>query len=497
MSTQAEADPDVNGVRKNGGLVPADGVTGLAPPPFAAQPAHRAGLRFPERPVTDLAFMGAAAFVFAAPAIWNGFPFLFWDTGGYLDAGIDRAIVPGRSMVYGLLLSAGRWPSFWPVVALQCLLTAWMIALLFRVQGLARRHLAYLVTCVALAAVTALPFVAAQLMPDIFAALAPLGLYLLLFKGRALKRWEAALLVLIIVFAGGAHGSVLATMLVLFALALLSAYLLPGTRSLRIRIPALALVAALLVTPTLNLVLAGRFVPTPGGMAFVFGRLLEDGMIDRYLLAHCPDPQQPLCYYRDEMPSTADDFLWDNDDVFVALGGIEKGLPYMRSAVIGALLTFPLDNLALAARAFARQVLRVETGDSLFNYLTDSTEAIAALVPSAVPAMEGAHQQAPMGLDFTRINEIQVPVTLASVAVLALVGIWLCFTWRRGDGRREAALLCVSVLAILLVNAAVCGILSNPVNRYQARVAWLAIPTLAIVALSASGASRRRWPGRP
>ena len=489
MSSEAAADPDMpdRPGPNMGGLVTLPPLVAPAPSPSVPGKARRAGR------LAHMAAIGAGALTFAAPALWNGFPFLFWDTGGYLEAGIHHAIVPGRSMLYGLLLAAGRWPSFWPVVALQCLATAWMLALLFRVHGQSGRLRAYLATCAILATCTALPFVAGELMPDIFAALAPLGLYLLMARGRDLSGGETALLCLLLVFSGGAHGSVLATLLVLFVLAFLAPRLSPALRAtLRLRLPALALVGALLAAPTLNLVLAGRFVPTPGAMAFVFGRLLEDGMIDRYLVEHCPDPKQPLCYYRDELPTTADDFLWDNDDAFVALGGMEKGIPHMRDAVIGALVTFPLDNLGLAARAFARQMVKLETGDSLYNYLTDSTEAISALVPSADPAMKQARQQAWPGLDFTAVNKIHVPLALAAMALLLVAGAW---SWTKG--RRQAAGLCLAVLAILLVNAAVCGILSNPVHRYQARVAWLAIPALAIVALSASGASRRRWPGRP
>lgn len=490
MSTQTGADLNVSDAPR----LDADGLATLPPLPSTATGALAAGRqKVRDLPLAATASICAGALLLAAPAIWNGFPFLFWDSGGYLEAGFGHAIIAGRSMLYGLLLSAGRRPDFWPVVALQCLLTAWIIALLFRLHGLAGRRLAYLATCAALAALTALPFVVGELMPDIFAALAPLSLYLLIFHGRELKRPEAAVLAATVIFGGGAHGSVLATLLVLFGLAMLAARLSQSLRApLRVRVAILALAGALAVGPALNFILAGRFVPTPGGMAFVFGRLLEDGMIDRYLLRHCPDPAQPLCYYRDDLPSTADDFLWDNDDVFVALGGMETGIPHMRDAVIGAVTAFPLDNLWLAARAFVRQMVTLETGDSLFNYVSDSYEAISHLVPSAVPAMEHARQQAAPGLDFSVLNRFHVPLAVAAVALLGIAG-----GWRLSQGERDGARLSLCVLAILLVNAAVCGILSNPVDRYQARVAWLAFPALAIVALSASAASRPRSPGRP
>jgi hypothetical protein len=45
-----------------------------------------------------------------APALWNGYPLLQWDTGGYLARWYEGYLVPGRSTVFGLWAS-GELPS--------------------------------------------------------------------------------------------------------------------------------------------------------------------------------------------------------------------------------------------------------------------------------------------------------------------------------------------------------------------------------------------------
>jgi hypothetical protein len=48
--------------------------------------------------------MAAATLLLLAPVIWNGFPFLQYDSGGYLARWFEGYLVPSRSTVYGLHL---------------------------------------------------------------------------------------------------------------------------------------------------------------------------------------------------------------------------------------------------------------------------------------------------------------------------------------------------------------------------------------------------------
>ena len=85
--------------------------------------------------------LASAAMLLAlmAPALWNGFPLIFPDTGGYLDRPILGNLDIGRSALYGLFLYTGVPFSFWPNVILQAVLMIWLIVLTMRALGLGGR----------------------------------------------------------------------------------------------------------------------------------------------------------------------------------------------------------------------------------------------------------------------------------------------------------------------------------------------------------------------
>ena len=91
----------------------------------------------------------AAVLLLLAPALWNGFPLLQYDTGGYLARWYEGHLEESRSTVYGLYLVLTARPDFWPAVAVQALLTVWVLWLTLRAHALAT-PLVLLVTAAAL-----------------------------------------------------------------------------------------------------------------------------------------------------------------------------------------------------------------------------------------------------------------------------------------------------------------------------------------------------------
>src|SRR5260370_22088981 len=53
------------------------------------------------------------------PALWNGFPLMFDDVGGYLERWPTGSVGLGRSTVYGLLLWITQSAWFVPVLVFQ------------------------------------------------------------------------------------------------------------------------------------------------------------------------------------------------------------------------------------------------------------------------------------------------------------------------------------------------------------------------------------------
>ena len=154
---------------------------------------------------------------FLAPAIWNRFPLLQFDTGGYLVRWFEGYLVPSRSTVFGLYLNIFATPDFWPVVVLQAALTVWVLALLLRAFGFGGRPLLLLGVTAALSVVTTLPWLTSILLTDIFAGLAVLAVHLLIFADGALRRWERNALVALIAFAAATHSATFAVIVALLA----------------------------------------------------------------------------------------------------------------------------------------------------------------------------------------------------------------------------------------------------------------------------------------
>jgi hypothetical protein len=86
-----------------------------------------------------LASAAAAALLLLAPALWNGFPLLQFDTGGYFARWHEGKLEESRSTVYGAFLQFLSWPDFWPVIVAQTFFTVWILWLLLRSLDLGRR----------------------------------------------------------------------------------------------------------------------------------------------------------------------------------------------------------------------------------------------------------------------------------------------------------------------------------------------------------------------
>src|SRR5947208_4225584 len=128
-----------------------------------------------------------------APALWNGYPLLQWDTGGYLARWYEGYLVPSRSTTFGLYLHFGEDSAFWINLGFQALATLWMLQLTLRVLGMAQ-PLRLLAISLALVLTTALPWLASMLLTDIFAGLPVLSLFILAVHRERTSTAEKCLL---------------------------------------------------------------------------------------------------------------------------------------------------------------------------------------------------------------------------------------------------------------------------------------------------------------
>jgi hypothetical protein len=411
-----------------------------------------------------------------APALWNGFPLIFPDTGGYLDRPVLGTLGLGRSALYGLFLYAGVPFSFWPNALLQSALIVWLIVLTLRAHNLGGRPWLALGIVAMLTVCTSLPWFSGQLIPDILFSAAVLALYLLCFGWDALARWERFILAAVVAVAIPSHmaaaGLCVAVIAALGLLTRVKSLALPKPR---LWLAAGSVAAGIALCPISNFAITGNFAFTPGGGSFLFGRLVEDGIVARYLDEQCPDATLRLCAFKATLPDTADGWLWDDDSPFRILG-TWKGIGAEENAItLATLERYPLMHATTAATAVFTQLISFQTEVGVDDNLP-TIRMIGDHFPQLFDALMSARQQAER-FNVAPLNYLHLPV-----AALAIAGLVLALSFRRWlNIAPEAAALCLTILLALAANAAICGIFSHAVDRYQSRLVLLAPLTIALL----------------
>ena len=424
-----------------------------------------------------------ATLVLLWPALWNGYPIVFADSGTYLSQAVHRYLGWDRPVFYSLfLLPLHLTLTTWPIVIAQALLTASVLHLLCRVLDC--RHWVLPALAGVLALTSWLPWLVCQVMPDVFTPLLVLVLCLLVMCPDRLSHAEKIWLVLLSTFMIAAQQSSVPLSLILLAALVPLRRRLGARAPLRWRLvvapPLLAAVALLAA----NLAGHGRLSLSPYGNMFVLARVIYDGPGLAVLRRDCPAAAWRLCPFVDRLPATSDEFLWQPDSPVVLAGG-HKAVSAEADAIIAAALRDqPTVELRALLANFGDQLQRFASGDGLEAWPAEVSPWIARDFPTREWASYQAARQ--------QRGKLAVPVWLARLhRVVALIGVGLCVALLPLALRRRlpVAGFLVAVLLALPASALITGGLSTPHDRYQSRVMWLA-PCIA--ALAGVTLARRR-----
>ncbi|HVQ08530.1 MAG TPA: hypothetical protein VMS43_08845 [Allosphingosinicella sp.] len=446
------------------------------------------------RPVVPIALLTLLLLV---PAVHNGFPLIFPDSGTYLGIAFGPEYALDRSSYYGLLLKplVALGPGvigLWIAVAVQALAVAlvlWAVAGALDAEGSGRwRRLAWIAPA---ALLTALPWHSGQLMPDALTGM--LVLLVWLAASRAPGRSGNLLLWTAIVVAALTHYTHLPLLLAAAAATLLSTRAAGRGWRLGLRrwLPALAAAGLVLAGWIVaNGAVLGRWTVSPTGSVFLYARLNEDGLIGPWLDRHCGRDAPPrLCAIRGQLPRDSQQLLWTGAATPVTDLIWHPDPPearwlwvdMMAQANRGAIAERPGQFLLSSLRGFARQLVSfAPLDDECPNSCRDPSGGITYILgryrPETVPALLASHQSqgtTPKAL----VRNIVMPV---AILALLLLPVALVLAWRRRDG--PALSLAAAVTAALLVNAALAGALSDVHDRYQSRLVWLAPFALLMIA---------------
>ncbi len=465
------------------------------------------------RAVAHIALFAGLLVVCIWPAVYNGQPFFTQDTFQYIryaDAGIAKLTghssewlqmaprfapqasgqgatqadaeaqrqppIYGRSIYYGALLRLGdAFGRLWTSVLLQAAAVMLAIALTLHLT-VGFRPIAFAIVVVAISLVTPMAFNASSLMPDIFAGVTILGAAALsVYGGRmnlaSLIAW-IGLLCAALLF----HTSHVLIALCMVGLSLAGRVLFRVPLSWRGLAGILfSIVIAFAGEAVFTLATIKGFGVTPIRFPVLTARLIADGPGANYLKANCPQANFAVCRIVDRLPiASSHQFLWAD----AADGGVfTPADPEFRRALSDEQMRFflatlrhdPIGVAAAMLRNTALQIGKVSMDD--FNYDDDKKAFYLGQMPPSYLRVAEKTKAWEGDLPVLAVSAIVLTSLLASsVYVLGVIGFF-----DKGSAGLDRDLRRFSIIVIvgILINAFVCGALSGPEDRYQARVVWL------------------------
>jgi hypothetical protein len=461
----------------------------------------------------------AGAVALSGAAIYNGYPFFYFDTHGYYtggqkavsailslacdfglgcaapatDAAIhgpDRAaaatagnaqsgtISTGRSPFYGVFVYlAAEFASIWLIVVAQALAVSWLLYLACRHLLAERSSPGFLAVIAVVAALTPAPFFVGYLMPDVFAGLYLLAAALMIALYDRLTWRELLAVWVLLVCSMLFHRSHVLTLAMLSLVALFIPML--ARSSLRGIAPALVLIGAAVGIGGIGFValdaavtkLTGRRATPP---PFLLARVIEDGPGTRYLRAACPEERYVVCRFVDRMPISEHDFLWSKEPgvgVWYVVSPEDRIqiAKEQYTIVLRSIRHDPSAQIQAVARNFGQQLIDFGLGD--FAVGDDLRRSMAESF--------GGEQADAFSRSRVARGDIELN-TLSALYYLIVCGAIVVLSLRFRALQPDIRIVIVIVGAGLALNAFVTGCISTPLPRFQARMIWL-VPALAAI----------------
>jgi hypothetical protein len=407
-----------------------------------------------------------AALLLAGPLWYNGCPLFYPDSIGYIFWGMKGEIVPERVSTYALFI---KWCSIggniWIPVLVQFGILGFTLRFFwFRILGLSRPNYFFL-SCFLLSLSSPLGWTGAMLMPDLFCALSSLFLVLFLEFFSRLKLWERIFSIALFLFFSLFHiGIMPINLLIISAYGIIFLY----RKKLKTKLPFLILAFSLTSISYLGIGLvhqfiSGQFFTSKTSGAFLVARFAETGLLNEYLNAHCPNPENPLCKSKNAFPMQAEHFLWKPESPL----NKEIGL-YDPKGVLSHIVKDIFSNPKYVVKfgisglkSGIKQLFLLDLGDGLGAY--PSIQQLDIFTANGSDYL-GSKQRG--GLDFKSIN-IWCQMLLLALLFLAIRNKAFF------DLEESLEKLGIFIIILLIANALINGALSTPLNRYQVRVFWL------------------------
>lgn len=413
-------------------------------------------------------------------ALYNGYPFVYYDTGVYLRSGIENWVPSDRPIFYGLFIKiASLKISLWFVILIQSALATYVIKEFFQTLKICS-HKIMLFVLILLVTTTGLSFNVSRLIPDIFTSLSVLLSFVLVFA--AIHRFKKIILSLIYIFFLITHISnsfINFTLLIILLLFLVISKHYKDLRIITNLLYCLSLtIVSVLIICFSNYIHGAGFIPAKCSHVFMIGRMSENGILKEVLDMNCPNNSaySSLCEYRNSLPKTSTEFVWSQNSPLKKIGGCNSK-NYMiskmdyKGIIYDSIGDFELLKMHLM-KSFEFSYMQVFNYD-IISRIHSNSQYVSKSINKYFPHEYYNYMKSKSQLNkvhFSNLNFIQHIIIILSLVLLIILNFSPRLSIHINNFQKIAI---IYLLASLIINASVTGSLSNVSDRYQNRVIWL------------------------
>lgn len=444
------------------------------------------------------AYLILSSVIFLLPVFFNGYPLFYSDSALYiLASNLFGALSHTESFPYlsgigyAWFIRIVAWRStLYLVVFAQALILNILIYQSLKVllpeTKILKFHLPIIII---LSLFSSMGWTVSQLMPDIFTSYLVLSIFLFYaWNKKSLGMY--IFLSIIIISSILSHLTNIAISVLIIGF-LFVAFLLTKSdrKNLMVFIKKSFLIVALIFTSLLilkgfNSKYYNYHGLSPTSQIFFVARLMDTGFMSEFLNEKCAEESYDMCRFKNHLPVSYEDFLWNPNSVFNKTGGwnINEHEEYGR--IIHDVLTTPkylgkfLYNCGMHSLS---QLKTFEIGEGLtIIYNKESAQYQTAVRHFDKREFREDYlksKQTQGSLKFDKVNLINYILLAVSVLII----LW---TFIKSKFDNNMILFTFIVISSFIINAAATSSLSSVFNRFQSRVTWL-IPLLACIYFSA------------
>ena len=413
-------------------------------------------------------------------ALYNGFPFYFYDTTAYIYTGFTNEILPFRPMGYGHIINIFKiFDSLWAIVIFQSIVASYLVFLFLKIFIQKNLYKIHFFIILSLLLLTSFGWFANFLMPDIFIGLGALSILIIFFEK---KGWQNQIIPSFLLFVSSyVHTSHPPILLASSLIILIIANIVNKEYRQKNNIRAVIIIAIIILAFG-AIKLSNReynYTYNQAAPAFLIGRLEEIGILDDFLKKNCQNYNYQLCDLLPNFKKTrTEGFLWQKDAPINIIGWNESSGEYKlitRQVLSQPNYLFQFFFAGLKSGLNSFHLLALDPfGPHYTNRYEDYYYTIIQYFPGDKISLDSSRQ-------FNNTNYLQK--NMANLISLSFVIslVYILYLLFKRKLKNQEYIIVISIMILIAINNFMTATFSTiSCSRYSNRISWL-LPLMALI----------------